>query len=167
MAKVSLSKAAKDTGVSLPTLSRWRASGKISADKKPGGGYQIDTSEYDRIVELKKASPNIKTEEKPSVKENATPNESRVKQVEIDLLHDRLKDKERIIEDLREDRDDWKKQAQTLLLKDQNMRPVKDESAEDSKKEGKDSMQLLEKWIAVLGLVAIGLFLALTTMKQL
>lgn len=120
MAKVSLNQAAKDTGVSLPTLSRWRKSGKISAEKNGTGGYLIDRSEYDRIQELRKQSPNMKAVTKQPMKHNETryenPNEIRVLQVEVEVLRERMKDKDRQIDDLRIDRDEWKKQAQTLLL---------------------------------------------------
>lgn len=120
MAKVSLSQAAKDNEISLPTLSRWRSKGRISAEKNDSGGYIIDTSEYDRIQTLKKQSPNMKTVAKGNAKDNVTfheiPNEMRVLQVEVEVLRERIKDKDVAIEDLREDRDEWKKQAQTLLL---------------------------------------------------
>jgi hypothetical protein len=122
MAKVSLSQAAKDNDVSLPTLSRWRKLGKISADKNGSGGYIIDTSEYDRIKELKKKSPNMKHSMKEEVKDFATPNESRVLQVEVEVLRERIKDKNGMIEGLKEDRDEWKKQAQTLLLQSSSIR---------------------------------------------
>ena len=116
MARVSLSQAAKDTGVSLPTLSRWRKSGKITADKNGSGGYIIDTSEYDRINDLMKQSPNKKGVSKGFIKHAETPNEMKVLQVEVEVLRERIKDKESFIEEIREDRDEWKKQAQTLLL---------------------------------------------------
>lgn len=120
MAKVSLTQAAKDTGVSLPTLSRWRKSGKISAEKNGSGGYSIDTSEYDRIQEFRKSSPNVKGNMKGVAKESETPHETPsergVLHVEVAVLRERIKDKDEMIQELREDRDDWKKQAQTLLL---------------------------------------------------
>lgn len=133
MAKVSLSQAAKDTGVSLPTLSRWRKNGKISAKKTGSGGYLLDTSEYDRINALKKTSPNMKGLPKGVTLDIATHNESNVLQVEVKLLRERLKDKDGIISDrdntitnLREDMKDWKTQAQTLLLKNSNFKTEKD-----------------------------------------
>lgn len=137
MAKVSLSQAAKDTGVSLPTLSRWRKSGKISAIKNGSGGYIIDTSEYDRIGEFKKQSRNMKGETKGFMKEtvtsNETANEMRVIEVEVNVLRERIRDKDSLIEDLREDRDEWKKQAQTLLLQN----PIR--SSEKSVESNKES----------------------------
>ncbi len=105
MAKVSLSKAAKDTGVSLPTLSRWRKNGKISAEKKQGGGYIVDTSEYDRIAELQKSSPNMKGVTKGSELGIATPletpNESSGLQVEVEVLRERVTGKDKEIDMLK------------------------------------------------------------------
>lgn len=109
MAKVSLNQAAKDTGVSLPTLSRWRKKGRISAEKTDGGGYLIDTSEYDRIREMQQQSPHMKHYEHSKVLEIATQNETKVLQVEIQFLREQ-------VDGLKIERDDWKKQAQTLLL---------------------------------------------------
>jgi uncharacterized protein involved in exopolysaccharide biosynthesis len=46
-----------------------------------------------------------------SVTSQATPQD-----VEISLLRELLREKDNVIADLRQDRDDWKQQAQTLLL---------------------------------------------------
>lgn len=116
MAKVSLNQASKDTGVSLPTLSRWRKKGIISAEKTDSGGYLIDTSEYDRINTQKNQSPNMKDAKKDNTLNITTPNESRVLQAEIEMLRERLAEKDALVSDLKTERDDWKKQAQTLLL---------------------------------------------------
>jgi len=121
--KVSLNQASKDTGVSLPTLSRWRKNGLISADRNENGGYLLDTSEYDRINELKKQSPNMKDNVNGSILNNETnkkyneiAHETRFLSLEIEMLRQRLAEKDAIIEDLRTERNDWKQQAQTLLL---------------------------------------------------
>lgn len=116
MAKVSLNQAAKDTGVSLPTLSRWRKNGKISADKTDNGGYLLDTSEYDRIRELKNQSSNMKPLMEDNTLNLAIPNEIGMLQREIEVLRERMTEKEAAILDLRQERDDWKEQAKKLLL---------------------------------------------------
>ncbi len=163
MAKVSLSKASKDTGVSLPTLSRWRASGKISAQKKANGSYEIDTSEYDRIEDLKKASSNMKGNKKTFMKDVARPDESTKEgyELQIELLHNQLNEKETIINDLREDRDDWKKQAQTLLLQDQRSLHL---ATPDIKEKTSDSP--FKKWLEWF-LYGICLFLLIIVAKKL
>jgi DNA-binding transcriptional MerR regulator len=121
--KVSLNKASKDNNISLPTLSRWRKKGLISAEKNENGGYLIDTSEYDRINELKKQSPNVKDVVNSNTLNFATPyntheskNETPLLRLEIEMLKQRLLEKDEFINDLKIEKEDWKKQAQTLLL---------------------------------------------------
>ena len=128
MAKVSLSQASKDTGVPLPTLSRWRKSGKFSGDKNPHGeGYLIDTSEYDRINSLREASSHIKPTMKGSMRESASlyavENETHETAIELQVLREKEKLKEQRInellestKELKEDRDHWRNQAEKLLL---------------------------------------------------
>ena len=50
--KLSLSQAARESGTSKPTLSRWIAKGKVSAERQQDGSYLIDPSELDRIKDL-------------------------------------------------------------------------------------------------------------------
>lgn len=122
--KVSLSRAAKETNVSLPTLSRWRKKGLISADKNHNGGYLLDTSEYDRINELKKQSPNMKDNMLDITTTTGTTEneiERQVLKVEIAMLKERLAEKDGIIQDLKTEKDDWKKQAQTLSITDNRL----------------------------------------------
>ena len=116
MAKVSLNQAAKDTGVSLPTLSRWRSKGKITAEKTGSGGYLIDTSEYDRINSLKKPTPNVKGNIETQMKDIATPNETSMLEIKVKMLEERLQEKDELLEELRTEKNDWKDQAQKLLL---------------------------------------------------
>ena len=54
----TLGQAAKQAGVSKPTLARWIHRGRISADKNDDGSYLIDASELDRIAELKQLARN-------------------------------------------------------------------------------------------------------------
>jgi excisionase family DNA binding protein len=122
--KLSLSQAAKEAGVSKPTLSRWVKKGKISAERQDDGSYQIDVSELDRIRELKSGNRSGN----PDMKRSETHNETSVLQAEIGLLRERLSDRDQrlrekddVIEDLREDRDRWRTQAEQAirLLTDQ------------------------------------------------
>jgi len=47
--KYSAKKAAEAVGKSVPTITRATKSGKLSAEKTPGGGYSIDPSELFRV----------------------------------------------------------------------------------------------------------------------
>lgn len=123
--KLSLSQAAKEAGVSKPTLSRWVKKGKISAERQDDGSYQIDVSELDRIRDLLKSGNRSGN---PDMQRSETHNETSVLQAEIGLLRERLSDRDQrlrekddVIEDLREDRDRWRTQAEqaSRLLTDQ------------------------------------------------
>ena len=129
--KYSAKKAAEAVGKSVPTITRAIKSGKLSAEKKPGGGYVIDPSELFRVYPSKsndtgKALPS-ETPKKGNKSESVTPKISS----EINLLREQidridemnareLKRLEEQIEDLRRDRDKWhalaEKQADTVKM---------------------------------------------------
>lgn len=58
--KLSASQAAKRTGKSVPTITRAIKSGKLSAEKTPSGGYQIDAAELFRVFKAVTQSANVK-----------------------------------------------------------------------------------------------------------
>ena len=96
--KLSLSQTAKESGTSKPTLSRWIAKGKVSAERQQDGSYLIDVSELDRIKDLMKRGNGSGN---PNMKQLETPNEANALQREIELLRERLGDKDNVIDDLR------------------------------------------------------------------
>ncbi len=96
--KLSLSQAAKESGTSKPTLSRWIAKGRVSAAKQPDGSYLIDASELDRIRDMMKRGNGYGN---PQMKQSETPHETSALQREIELLRERLGDKDNVIDDLR------------------------------------------------------------------
>ncbi len=96
--KLSLSQTAKESGTSKPTLSRWIAKGKVSAERQQDGSYLIDASELDRIKDLMKRGNGSGN---PNMKQLETQNEANVLQREIELLRERLGDKDNVIDDLR------------------------------------------------------------------
>ena len=96
--KLSLSQTAKESGISKPTLSRWIAKGKVSAERQQDGSYLIDVSELDRIKDLMKRGNGSGN---PNMKQLETPNEANALQREIELLRERLGDKDNVIDDLR------------------------------------------------------------------
>lgn len=106
----TLGTASTATGKSKATLSRAIKKGIISAVKKDDGSYDIDPSELHRVYPLKPANSN------PSVSTQhlSTPDKTPLLEQEIQLLKDR-------VEELKQDRDDWKKQAQTLLLSEEKI----------------------------------------------
>lgn len=120
--KLSLSQAAKETGTSKPTLSRWIAKGKVSAERQQDGSYLIDASELDRIKDL---TGNGNGSGTPPVKQLETPYETSALRREVELLRERICDKDGVIHDLRRRLDEETEERRmtqaklTALLTDQ------------------------------------------------
>jgi len=118
--KLSMGQAAKEAGVSKTSISRAINSGRLSADKVDGIGYQIDPSELFRVFPRNR-NTNPQMERTVTIK--GTPEhtvdtplemmrleiENKALKREIDLL------KEQVI-DLRKERDDWKGQAAVIKV---------------------------------------------------
>ena len=118
--KLSANQAAKQVGKSVPTITRAIKSGRLSAEKKGGGGYSIDASELFRVWPRVTYTPNAT----PPVLNDATPNDTRLLEVELNAKTELMERMQGEIDDLREQRDKWQSQAerQTLLLEKQESR---------------------------------------------
>jgi hypothetical protein len=98
----SLGQAAKAAGISKTSLHRAINKGRISAAKNDNGAYEIEPSELDRIyppVAEGDSSAN------PDLAQDGTPGtavETEVLCREVELLRERLADKDGVIRDLRE-----------------------------------------------------------------
>jgi excisionase family DNA binding protein len=118
--KLSLSQAAKKTGVSKPTLSRWVKKGEISAEKLANGGYLIDASELDRVMSMKERGNSVTGNGNPEMLQTVTPNATSMLHREVELLVQRLKDREGEIDDLRRrlDTESEERRKLTMMLLD-------------------------------------------------
>jgi hypothetical protein len=98
----SLGQAAKATGISKTSLHRAINKGRISAAKNDNGAYEIEPSELHRVyppVAEGDSSAN------PDLVSGGTPEtavETEVLRREVQLLRERLTDKDGVISDLRE-----------------------------------------------------------------
>lgn len=123
---LTLGEAAKEVGKSKTTLTRAINAGRLSAKRLDDGSYQIDPSELFRVYDL--ATPE--TVAQPSngeVRDPAeTPDNSKVVEMlreQIELIQtERERERRQLtdrIDELNQEREDWKTQAsnQTLLLK--------------------------------------------------
>ena len=145
--KYSAKKAAEVVGKSVPTITRAIKSGRLSAEKKAGGGYMIDPSELFRVYPSKDnvTSKMLPSETPQKVEEgnNVTPKMSS----EIKLLRDQIaridemnaRERERLeeqIEDLRRERDNWhalaEKQADTVKLLTHQQDEAQKKAAEEA-----------------------------------
>lgn len=100
---VSMGEAARQAGVSKATIHRHIKAGKLSAVRKEDGSYAIDPAE------LFRAYPAPRQPETVSVRQVETPAETPETAREITLLRER-------VEELKQDRDAWRQQAERLLL---------------------------------------------------
>jgi excisionase family DNA binding protein len=110
--KLSLGQAAKQVGISKSTLSRLIKQGKVSAERQENGTLHIDASELDRLADIRAM---MHRPGNVTAQQSDTPKET-VLQREVELLRELLHDKERTIEDLRQERDAWRGQAERLSL---------------------------------------------------
>ena len=114
MALLSATQAGKAVGKSVPTITRAIKSGKLSAEKRDGGGYDIDPSELFRVWPAVSKDSDVTQK----ILGRETPNETSALRREVDLLREML-------DETKADRDEWKEQAKrvTLLVEDHNAKP--------------------------------------------
>ena len=110
---MTLGMAAKATGKSKTTISKYVKNGKLSIVSKDEKGYQIDPSELFRVF------PPINSKHGQSVTPELphdNPIDYSTIKAEIEVLRVRLESQTQRADNLEEERNDWKNQAQTLLL---------------------------------------------------
>lgn len=107
--KLSANEAARQTGKSVPTITRAIKSGKISAEKTSSGGYLIEASELFRvfksITKHNTETHNILHSETPQ----SYPSETISLREKIDVL-------EAALQDAKAERDEWRDQAKRLAM---------------------------------------------------
>jgi len=113
--KLSMGQAAKEARVSKTSISRAINSGRLSADKIDGVGYQIDPSELFRVFPR---NSNVTSPTERLVTDNVTGEVTPSNALELMRLETEnaaLKREIKLlaehVDDLRKERDDWKDQA--------------------------------------------------------
>ena len=101
--------AAKAVGKTKSTITKAIASGELSAIKNDNGAWEIDASELYRVYPPTPLE-TVEIEQKDTLKEMGGNSK------EIETLERLLKAAEEQIYDLKADRDEWRKQANQLLL---------------------------------------------------
>ena len=101
--------AAKAVGKTKSTITKAIASGKLSAIKNDNGAWEIDASELYRVYPPTPLE-TVESEQNDTLKEMGGNSK------EIEILERLLKAAEEQIYDLKTDRDEWRKQANQLLL---------------------------------------------------
>lgn len=136
MAKVGAQRAAELTGRSKSTIQRAMKAGKISYEVDNNGRRVIDVAELDRAFGLMPQDggnrTNSATVEAELEKATAMLEAERLK-MRIRMLEDQLDMANNNIEDLKEQRDQWQKQAQQVLITSQYSQKQAEELKEELK----------------------------------
>jgi len=119
----TIGQAAKETGKAKSTIKKSIDNGELSVLEKTARGFKIDASELFRVFPRKNLdrSGNSKIEQVETTEKRI---ETSVLQAKLELAEERYQDAQKIMEDLRSDRDAWKHQA-TALIEDRSEKPPK------------------------------------------
>jgi hypothetical protein len=154
---IGMTEAAKRTGLKRQTIHKAIREGRISAKKNESKQWEIDPVELFRVYPPVSTVDVNKNEKVDAGLQNVDSGLQR----EIDLLHERLTEKDQIIDDLREDRDQWRRQA-TALLTDQREKPAPLSSPlplQPSPKPPLSSTSTLTTWLTVLFIMTVSVAL--------
>jgi chromosome segregation ATPase len=118
---LTLGQAAKESNVSKSTLSRAIKEGRMSATRREDGGYMIDPAELFRAYPKKQSATDAETVSWSGTQPVQHSNINGL-QMEVEMLRERLQDKDSHIDtlqqqvgDIQKDRDHWRQQATHLL----------------------------------------------------
>ena len=118
---IGMTEAAKLTGKQRQTIHKAIKEGRISAVRGESGEWRIDPAELFRVY----APLSTINDNKNNKVDDGLQRIDSGLQREIDLLRERIKEKDGIIDDLREDRDHWRQQATALLTDQREKAPEK------------------------------------------
>ena len=104
----TLGQASKAVGKAKGTIKNAIDKGHLSAKKDKNGQYQIEPVELHRVYPLHTEQSKMNAVTPPDYTPLNTP--------EISILQAQVKLLEETLEDVRQDRDEWRKQAQQLAL---------------------------------------------------
>ena len=118
---IGMTEAAKLTGKQRQTIHKAIKEGRVSAVRSESGEWRIDPAELFRVY----APLSTINDNQNNKVDDGLQRIDRSLQREIDLLHERIKEKDSIIGDLRQDRDHWRQQATALLMDQREKAPKK------------------------------------------
>ena len=137
MAKVGPQRAAELTGRSKSTVQRAMKAGKLSYEIDNAGRRVIDVSELERVFGLAPQGAAVPAASAVSVESElekaASMIEAERMKMRIRMLEDQLDVSREQIEDLKEQRDQWQKQAQQVLITSQYSQKQAEELKEELK----------------------------------
>lgn len=137
MAKVGPQRAAELTGRSKSTVQRAMKAGKLSYEIDNAGRRVIDVSELERVFGLAPQGSAVPVSSAASVENElekaASMIEAERMKMRIRMLEDQLDATREQVEDLKEQRDQWQKQAQQVLITSQYSQKQAEELKEELK----------------------------------
>jgi hypothetical protein len=110
--RYTLGTAAKATGKTKTTIQRAIAQGRVSAERREGGGYSIDPAELHRVFPRLGVETVTHDSEMDDIRPHDATPELRVR---IEALEAMLDRERAALDEVRADRDAWKQQATALL----------------------------------------------------
>lgn len=111
----TLGEAARATGMSKAAISRAIKNGTVSAEKRADGSFKIDPAELHRVYEPV-ASKQASSGHDATLSNGELNGEIRELKAKLEAATQRLADINAELADMREDRNQWRAQAQKLLL---------------------------------------------------
>lgn len=119
----TIGQAAKETGKAKSTIKKAIDNGELSVSEKTARGFKIDASELFRVFPRKNTEQpeNGKIVQSETIEKQI---ENSILQAKLELAEERYQDAQKTMEDLRSDRDAWKRQA-TALIENRSERPHK------------------------------------------
>jgi|AYRH01.1.fsa_nt_gi hypothetical protein len=122
MTTLTIGQASKEVGISKPSISRAIKSGRLSAKKNDNGTYSIDPAELFRVYPPKTKVTDVIGEANGKMLQSTTPesisvtsNETIELRAELKSLRNLLNGQEERIQELKEDRDNWRDQAKESI----------------------------------------------------
>lgn len=142
---IGMTEAAKLTGKQRQTIHKAIKEGRISATRAESGEWRIDPAELFRVYP---PASTVNDNQNNKVDAGLQQIDSGL-QREVDLLRERIREKDDVIDDLRQDRDHWRQQATALLTDRRELAP---------RAGGKIKLRTLARpWFLLALLVAVGL----------
>jgi hypothetical protein len=99
--KYTLNKAAKLSGRAKSTISKAIKDGRLSAEKNPSGGYQIDASELLRVFPFSADDQSPVPDANPHEVQANTPNDADLLSLKVTMLEQQLEREQETVSDLR------------------------------------------------------------------
>ena len=130
MAKIGAQRAATLAGVSKATIQRAMKTGRLSYEVDEAGQKLIDTSELERVFGARTARVNADNAEeamKAELQRAADMLEMERVKMRVRMLEDQLHIAQNQVTDLKDQRDQWQKQAQQVMLTSQASQKQADE----------------------------------------